>query len=129
MPAEVEYHRDNRVALFKYHPPLTAPELLAVFDNYATACQRASQPIHGIGDVTELTSLPPKVLSLLRAGTNSPLRQPRAGAFIIVTTNAFIKVMVSATTRLMPHVRIFIVDALDKAWAKIDEILAQEVRV
>jgi hypothetical protein len=128
MPADVQYLRDNRVALFTYHPPLTAPELLAVFDDYAAACQKASQPVHGIGDVSTLSSLPGKVLSLLRASSNSPLRQRMAGSFVVVTKNAFLKIMVNATTSLMPHIKVYIVDSLDNAWAKIDEILAAEGR-
>jgi hypothetical protein len=126
MPATVEYLRDNRVALFKYQSPLTSGELLSVFQDYESVCRQATKPLHGIGDVTELKSLPSRVLSILRSDQKSPLQQPMAGSFVIVTRNAFIKAMVHATMRLMPQTKIHLVEDIDQAWEMIDQILDKE---
>jgi hypothetical protein len=128
MPADVQFLRNNRVALFEYQSPLTAQELLSVFDRFSAACARATQTIHSISDVSALSRLPGNVLSLLRATKTSPLNQPMAGNFVIVTRSTFIKTMVSATRRVMPRNTIHVVDTIDKAWAIIDQVLAEEVQ-
>jgi hypothetical protein len=126
MPAEVQFLANNRVALFKYRSPLTVNELTGVFDRFCSACSQASEPIHSIGDVSEISSLPSNILSLLRNGKNSPLHQSMAGVFVIVTRNSFIRAMVSASARLMPGTKIQAVETMDEAWAVIESTFAAE---
>jgi hypothetical protein len=126
MSSNVQFLRNNRVALFEYQAPLTAQELLSVFERFSRACAEASEPIHSISDVSAISNLPSNVLRLLRASKTSPLNQPTAGIFVIVTRSTFIKTMVSAARKLMPKITIQVVDTIDKAWTIVDQVLAAE---
>jgi hypothetical protein len=126
VPVKTELLRDDRVLLLTYSDPLAAADVVTGIDTYKSIYAKATKPLHSINDVTQVTTMPSNLLSLVARTKDSPLRHPRAGVFVVVTQSPFVLALMSATTRLLPRTKIRGVETLDLAWAEIDAALASE---
>ncbi len=126
MPVDIEYLRNNRVAIFRYSNPLTSSELVKAFADFSLMCNQATAPLHTIIDVSRLTIMPKNILSLIRSSGNSPLRQPMAGVFIVIASTAFLRALVAAIARLAPKARVLVAETMSEAMAMMDRVLDDE---
>jgi hypothetical protein len=128
MPIRVEWLKDNRVAVFTASSPLTVADIANVFNDFASACEKLSVPVHTIHDTLAVSNIPDNVLSLLRS-RRSVINHRMAGSFIIVARSAFMKSIINMMTRLFPWRQIYMVSTVQAAWQKVEELLAAESTV
>jgi hypothetical protein len=126
MPLKTELLRDNRVLLLTYSDPLTTTDVISGLDTFKSVYATATRPLHSISDASQVTRMPPNLLSLITHTKDTPLRHPMAGLFVIVTKSSFVSALASATARLIPGIKIRAVGTLELAWAEIDSALASE---
>jgi hypothetical protein len=126
MPVTTELLQDNRVLVLTYTDPLMNADVLSGIEAFQGAYARATKPLHSINDVTQVTRMPPNLLSLIARAQDSPLRHPMAGMFVVVTKSSFVLALVSAASRLIPRSKIRAVESLDLAWSDINAALASE---
>jgi hypothetical protein len=126
MPVNTELLHDDRVLVLTYTDPLMNSDVLSGINAYQDTYAKATRPLHSINDVTQVTRMPPNLLSLIARTQDSPFRHSMAGIFVVVTNSPFVLTLASATARLIPRSKIRAVETLESAWAEINEVLAAE---
>ena len=124
MPIEIQLMREGRVIVEIFTDPLDMDDIVQNLKNHHEILDRSDKPIHSITDTTGLTRLPSNVLGNSRRSFATA--HPLAGVNVVVTSNAFFKVVAELFIKVVPHYKIKIYKTMNEGWAEIDRILAEE---
>lgn len=125
MPVETTLLHNNRVLWVTYTGNVSTEDVQYAIQQFITACQQASQPVHSINDARQMINLPASAMSSTQS-PSSPLHHPNRGKAIIITNSEKLRATMSSISRVAPDAQYQCVRTPDEAWAVIGRILAEE---
>lgn len=124
MSLEIQFLKDNRVLLCRYSDPIDITQDAATLAQHRYLYDRATLPIHRIVDSTQVTKVPPDLLTALLHSTN--IRHPKSGAIIVIVNQALFRILAEMVKRVVRSADVRVVNTMSEALAEVDNILASE---
>ena len=121
MPVREEFPRENLIVL-KFSDVISLEEWQEIGKRCAPYFARASSLVHIIVDASEVTRVPPKMLSFLYSDTTGMRSNPALGIVVIAGASTLITAIMGAFSKLLPAGKLRFARTLDEALALIDQV-------
>lgn len=116
--------KDNRVLLCRYSDPINVTQDAATLAQYRYLFDQSTLPIHRIVDSTQVTKVPPDLLTALLHSTN--IRHPKSGVIVVIVNQALFRILAEMVKRVVRSADVRVVSTMAEALAEVDSILASE---
>src|SRR5258706_12083374 len=120
MPVREEFPRDNLIVL-RFSDVITLDEWQAMGKRCEPYFAQSKSPVHIIVEASEVTRVPPKMLSFLYSDTTGMRSNPALGIVVIAGASTLINAIMRAFSKLLPDGKLCFTDTIDEAFALVDQ--------
>jgi hypothetical protein len=120
MPVREEFPRDNVIVL-KFSDVTSVDEWQGIAQRCEPYFARANSIVHIIVEASEVTRIPPKMLSFLYSDTTGMRSNPALGIVVIAGASTLLTAIMVAFSKLLPAGKLRFTKTMDQAFALIDQ--------
>jgi hypothetical protein len=125
MPTNIEFQRNNQIAIVTWENPVIHDDFMKVFSIMEPFYREAKQPVHSIYLADNLNNLPPRALSTYLRNPRSPLVNAMAGLMVVVSSKAFIRAITDTAAKMVPAGKLTTAKTYEEAIDKVEQLLRE----